>query len=64
MQVRVTRAFALGSRIYSPGIYELTEELADDVAQLEREGWIVVVCDDDPIRLNSPERGQSLVLRQ
>jgi len=63
MQVRVTRAFALGSRIYSPGIYELTAELADDVAQLEREGWIVVICDDDPIQLDSPETGLQLALR-
>lgn len=64
MRVRVIQCFACGPRVYKPGVYDLTPELADDMDQLLKLGWIVIVKDiGDPIHLHKPEDGLSLALR-
>lgn len=64
MRVRVLRAFTVGGRIYRPGCRYDVAELVDDVAELERCGWLVLVdADDNVLRLQTPEDGQALTLR-
>ena len=66
MRVRILQCFALAGWIYKPGIVEVDDLLRDELDDLQREGWIVVIEDaDDPIRLTTPESAQQpLLLRR
>lgn len=65
MRVQVIQCFACRSNVYQPGIHELTPELAEDLDELQRTGWVVVIEDTaDPLQLQTPEIGQSLALRR
>ena len=65
MRVKVVQCFACGSKVYRPGTYDLTPELAADLDELQRTGWVIVIEDAaDPVQLSTPEDGQPLVLRQ
>ena len=66
MHCRVTRCFALGAKVYHPGLYELTEDLAEDAGQLVREGLLIVFFDESDshtLKLETPEDGQRLECR-
>lgn len=64
VRVKVIQCFACGSQVYPPGIHDLTPELADDLAELQRVGWVVVVEDAaDPIHLTTPESGLQVLRR-
>lgn len=65
MHVRVLQAFTVGGRIYRPGCRYDAAELADDLDELERVGWLIVVdADDNVLRLQTPESGQRLTRRE
>jgi len=64
VRVKVIQCFACGSKVYRPGTYDLTPELAGDLDELQRIGWVIVLEDAaDPIQLSTPETGLQLALR-